>query len=99
MTTQEEQQIKVWLSGQLLKDPSYEQGNATFYLILTQPDGQELVVHVTAGPGLADYLKRHQARQADTILVVGHVDAQEGESDLKAEIICCDTSLEDPNDD
>ena len=94
---QENEPVRVWLTGQLLTDPRYGQEGADFDLVLTQPDGQELAVKTRAGRDLARYLKSHQARQMDTLLVVGTAGEEDGQSVLTAEISCCDTSLDGPH--
>lgn len=94
---QENEPVRVWLAGQLLTDPRYGQEGADFDLVLTQPDGQELTLRVKAGHDLARYLKSHQARQMDTLLVVGAAGEEDGQSVLTAEIICCGTSLDGPH--
>lgn len=90
----EQEPVRVWVAGQLLTDPRYDQDGAGFDLVLAQPDGQELAVGVMAGPDLAGYLKSRQARQRDTILVVGTVGEEDGRPVLTAQVICCGTSLD-----
>lgn len=94
---QQNEPVRVWLTGQLLTDPRYGQEGTDFDLVLSQPDGQELVIKVVAGHDLARYLKSRQARQMDTLLVVGAAGEEDGQSVITAEIICCDTSLDGPH--
>lgn len=94
---QENEPVRVWLTGQLLTDPRYGQEGADFDLVLSQPDGEELVVKTRADHDLARYLKSRQARQMDTLLVVGAAGEEDGQPVITAEIICCDTSLDGPH--